>query len=348
MSSRQQYSRREFLGTGARSVLGFAALVTTPGILRTLCISDQSYLERSFVTMGTTATVSAWGESRSHLISATSKVFAELQRLDKMLSLYEPSSQVSRVNQAAGQDPVRVSNEVLDILSAARTFNELTGGSFDVTIEPLMTLWGFRREDHRLRRLPSDAELRDTLDAVGMHQIQVDSSLQTVGLWQSRSKMDLGGIAVGYSVDRVVSILKAEGITAALVNHSGDAYAVGSPPESEGWEVSIPNPLYPYEMMIDLCLTDMAISTSGSYEKYVTVGEERFGHILLPNSGRPSAFSLSTTVIAPSALEADALSTGLFCLPMTRRTSIVKSQPGIRCISVEATPDGKPSVTWIG
>ncbi len=262
--------------------------------------------------MGTVVTIAAYGSSASHAHRAITKAFDELHRLDRMMSLFKSGSELSEVNRSAGKSPVQVSDDFLLLLQKTRTYHIQTHGAFDVTVAPLMRLWGFIGEGGR--GIPSDREINHVIDAVGFQNIEIDPLKKTVALLNQRSSIDFGGIAVGYSVDRVVSILKEEGIESAFVNHSGDAFALGAPADAEGWPVIIPHPLAPQESAASLTLRNQAISTSGNYEKFVEFEHQRFGHILDPFSGRPSNEVMSTSVVAPTALDADALSTGLFCM----------------------------------
>lgn len=315
-------SRRLFLRQSTRALAGGLLLSgLSPALLRRFSYSQTvadtialPQVERAFFTMGTVVTISAYGQSRDQINHAITRVVHEFRRLDDLLSVFKPESEVSRINRKAGKDNTPVGNEVVTLLNQARQYNEITGGAFDVTVEPLMKLWGFRQNPFIRSSLPTDREIAQALDAVGMKNVEVDENGSSVGLLQERSKLDFGGIAVGYSVDSAVRILKEEGIDAAFINHSGDAFALGCPPGTDGWEVSIPNPLRPGELLYDLRLHDRAISTSGGYEKCVLIEGQNYGHIIHPVTGRPPDRMLSTSILAPSATAADALSTATFCM----------------------------------
>ncbi len=284
--------------------------------------------------MGTVVSIQAYGERVSQVNYAITRAQEEFQRLDNLLSLYKPDSLLSRVNRLAGKEEVRVPIEFIALIDSARLFHQQTQGAFDVTVEPLMRLWGFRSEEHSLHRLPSDREIASRLEAVGFHRIAMNRNAQTVGLTHERACLDFGGIAVGYSVDRAVNILRAEGIESAFINHSGDAYALGAPLDAEGWEVAIPNPLNTRETAERLMLRDKAISTSGGYEKFVTAGGDRHGHVLNPATGKSADSLLSATVVADSSLDADALSTGFFCLGVAGSRRSLKNLPLVRLVAI--------------
>lgn len=322
------FSRREFLKRSVRIAPGLVLFSSLPSFLKGKTLHGApAYVERACYTMGTVVTLSAYGESYNHVNQAITKAFQEIQRIDNLMSLYKPESRLSLINRNAGKAPVRVERDLISIIASARHYYTMTRGAFDITIEPLMKLWGFRKEQPTLEHLPSDKEIQSRLEAVGYNNIVINEADQSVGLINPRAQLDLGGIAVGYSVDRAVSILKSEGITSAFLNHSGDAFALDAPENAEGWEIAIPNPHQPNEMMAGYIIRDQAVSTSGSYEKYVTVDAEQFGHILNPQTGKPGTSMQSATVFAPTSLEADALSTGLFCMDATAAQQIVSGLP---------------------
>lgn len=337
----KSYSRREFLKKSAQTASGFALLSSVPSLLRASAFRDSPVLiERAFYTMGTTVTIAAYGESRSHVNRAITCAFRTIQHCDNVMSLYKPESDLCRLNRSGGREPVRVDSSIIDLLRHAEHFYHLSSGAFDITIEPLMHLWGFRNERDERVSIPSDHSIEKVLKAVGIENVVVEDE-HHVGFRNPQTKIDLGGIAVGYSVDAAVEVLKQEGIESAFINHSGDAYALGAPPDSDGWEIGIPNPLNTRELVSRFTLRNKAVSTSGNYEKNIRIRGEIFGHILNPHTGRPGNAANSTTLIADSSLVADALSTGLFCLDDRRQVDPVNRIPGTELIRIEgdtATP----------
>ncbi|MBM3301409.1 MAG: FAD:protein FMN transferase, partial [Deltaproteobacteria bacterium] len=264
---------------------------------------------------------------------AISRAFIEIRHIEELMSLYKPGSDLSRLNQSAGKDPVRVNHDLIEVVEQARHFTAMTKGAFDITIESLMKLWGFRSEESR-SHMPGDGEIRNALEAIGMHNVLVDRTEGSIALLGREAKIDLGGIAVGYSVDRAVEQLRRAGIEQAFINHSGDAYALGVPPESEGWEIGAPDPLNPSEIIATFKLCDRGVSTSGNYEKCLMISSWRVGHILDPRTGRPGNTLLSTTLFAPTVIEADALSTGLFCLDPSDLEKTIKNLKGLELFAI--------------
>lgn len=324
--------RRTFLGATTRSIAGFVLLSAIPPWIRGSVAHTTAYRERSFVTMGSVMTMSVYGPGRREVDEAVNRVVEEFARVERLLSVFDRTSFVSKLNLAAGRNPLPADPDVVELFHSAQAFSESTGGAFDVTVEPLMRRWGFRSETRELKRVPSDRELSDLLGAVGYGNIFLDRKNGLVGLRHPRAAVDLGGIAVGWTIDRAVGILHRYGIVAAFINHAGDAYALGVPEESEGWSVGIPHPDRPGEIIHRMTLRDRAVATSGNYRKFVESDGRRFGHILDPRSGRPGASFLSVTVAAKTALEADAYSTGLYCLGSEKAVRTIDGSLSVICV----------------
>ena len=341
MGAGEGYTRREFLRMSGRAGAGLALLSSVPYFLNGSAIAPEACVTRAQYLMGTVVTITAYGESRAHANEAISRAFDEMRRVDEMMSLYKPESDVSRLNRAAGREAIGVDSSVIEIIEHARSFTLATEGTFDISIEPLMELWGFRSQQSP-HEMPTDTQIRNALETVGMKHVVVECAAQRAGLLNRHARIDLGGIAVGYSVDRAVEALRRAGVERAFINHSGDAYALGAPPERDGWEIGIPDPSCPSEMIATFRLHDRAASTSGNYEKYVTIDDSRVGHILDPHTGRPGRALLSATLLAPTALEADALSTGLFCKELNALQEAVKRS---NCLEVFAVTEDNEQVS---
>lgn len=352
--SLEKINRRKFL---SRLIAGSAGTLFLPSLsqtgfsktfpsLKTNREQSRIFVERAFFTMGTIVTISAYGEDEARVHHAVAKAFHAIQEVDDLMSVYKEDSEVSMLNAAAGQEMIRVHTSIIRILSYAKSFSSFTSGSFDITIEPLMQLWGFRNQTKVLSRIPTDREIRQTLDTIGSQNIFIDEKENRVGFLHPNSRIDLGGIAVGYSVDRAVNVLHDEGIESAFINHSGDAFALGSPPDSDGWNIAIPHPQNPDDVIESFTLRDKAVSTSGNYHSYTECQSKRFGHILDPHRGIPGEGMLSATIIADSSIEADALATGLFCMGKEKLEEAMRHLPGTDVFSVYADGDSI-GTTWI-
>ena len=274
--------------------------------------SDQQYVRRTIYTMGTLVSIQVYGNDVRYIHNAINKAFAEVRRLDALLSVYDSASEISAINACAGESTVPVSAETMDVIQHAVRYSESTNSVFDCTVEPLMRLWGFRNPTGIPLPPPSDNVVMKVMDAVGYRNISIAPASRSIGLLKRYSAIDLGGIAVGYSVDRMAAILKKEGIASALINHSGDIAAIGAPPDSAGWDIGIPSIRNSKEIVHHLRLKDQAISTSGSSEKFRIFNGRQHCHIIDTLNGVPSAFHQSVSVITQSSMTADVFSTALF------------------------------------
>lgn len=302
-------SRRDFLKQTTRLTLGGIILGGIPTLSTK---TKHAPVHRAFYTMGTIVTIHAYGEESKATHRAISKAQEEFQRIDAWMSVYKPESQVSRINRFAGEKEVEVNQSVLEVLRSARKFYEDTQGAFNVCVEPLMRLWGFRNDPKTLLQLPSDREINRAKEAAAIRHLVINEKENKAGLLHRDASIDLGGIAVGYSVDRAGAILKSEGIDNFLIDHSGDILAAGTPPDQDGWVVSVPDPKKRSEMAASFSIKNRAVSTSGNYESFVLCRDKSIGHIMDPDTGYPSERLLSFTAICPTAMEADAYSTGCF------------------------------------
>src|SRR5260370_30869835 len=214
--------------------------------------------------MGSTYSVAVYGENRQKLQVAVAQALEEARRLDEMLSNYRPESEWSQVNRLAAEKPVQISEELFQLLAACVEYSRQSEGTFDITVGPLMKVWGFYKGTGHL---PHRAEVRGALEKVGYRNILLDEKTLTVRFAQSGVEMDPGGIGKGYAVDRMVDILKQNGIRSALLSAAGSSiYALGAPPGESGWKVSIKDPKDTRKSVETVTLKDESMSTSGNYE----------------------------------------------------------------------------------
>jgi len=320
-------SRRAFLQRSA----ALAAAAAFPPALLLARPEAGPMIERAAFTMGSIVTIKAYGGSDCR--SVIEEAIAAMKTVDRLLSVYDAQSELSAVNRLAYGSEVAVSSGMLAVLGEARRFWEITGGAFDVTVEPLMELYGFRDEADR-HRYPSDREITDRLAGVGMGHVILDRDRSTVRFDHERTRLDFGGIGVGFALDRAAHILRSGGVRAALINHSGDLYAIGAPPGAEAWEIGITDPRNTAGIITTVGIRDQALSTSGNYEEFIEADGRRVGHLLDPANGRTASSMLSGTAIAATAIEADALSTGCFILGIERTGLLLRRFSAERFIAV--------------
>ena len=233
------HSRRRFLKLSSAIALG-AALRPSSLFADTASV----LVERAAFTMGSIVTIKVYAENVPLAESAIREAFEIMKAVDAGMSVYAPSSGLCGLNRHGHGRAVACSADLIGLLAACADYNRSTHGAFDVTIEPLMELYGFR-SDGGAGRYPSDRQIAGCLDGVGMKNVLIDRSARTVSLAHPGTRIDLGGIAVGFALDRAAALLRSRGIMCALINHSGDLIAIGAPPGDRGWEIGITDPVRP-------------------------------------------------------------------------------------------------------
>jgi len=262
-------------------------------------------LEKSADAMGATFTIALYGTDGVPMEAAVDAALAEAQRLDALLSNYRPESEWSMVNRTAAVRPVKVSAELFRLLSACLDYSRESEGAFDITVGPLMKIWGFYKSSGHLA---PKSELQAALSKIGYRHIHLDAAAQTISFDSRGVEMDPGGIGKGYAVDRMVDILKERGFERALVAGSDSSiYGLGAPPEEpQGWEVNIRDPKNSRRAVASVYLKDMSMSTSGSYEKFFQAEGRTYSHIMDPRTGYPAQGTVSVSVVAPHTIDSEA------------------------------------------
>ncbi len=269
-------------------------------------------LERSLDVMGTTYTVTVYGEDQYKLDGAIDDVFDEARRLDRMLSNYRPESEWSRVNQQAFNAPVHLSEELYQLLDACLRYSRESEGAFDITVGPLMKIWGFYKGTEHI---PHQAEIRSARERIGYQHIHLDPAARTVR-FDAPVDMDPGGIGKGYAVDRMVDIFRRDGVGTALISAGGSSiYGLGAPPsEPRGWHIVLPDPRDARKTAWEIYLRDMSMSTSGTTEKFFVAGGRTYSHLMDPRTGYPVQGMLTVSVVAPKTLDSEAWGKPYFVL----------------------------------
>jgi thiamine biosynthesis lipoprotein len=265
-------------------------------------------VERARVSMGSELRLTAWTSDEANAAAAFEHVFEDFEYLDRMLSVWHPDSDVSRLNASAGQGAIRMNPITIEILQIARGVSEQTGGKFDVTFGALSGLWKFDHDQDE--RVPPRDEVLARLPLVDFRQLEIDVPAGTARLRQPGMRVHLGGIGKGYAVDRAATILRSHGITDFMIQAGGDLY-VGGRHGERPWRGAIKDPRGD-GIFAAIDLRNETLSTSGDYERFFFVGGRRYHHILDPDTGEPARSSRSVTIVTGRAVMADALSTGVF------------------------------------
>ncbi len=304
-----------------------ALFLCQPMILFGAWFNDQAAI------MGTRISVEVWHDDQTTAEEAIEAVFTEFRRLDQALSPYIESSELYRANQLAAIEPLAISKEFFDLLKASLTFSQLTDGAFDITFASV----GYQY-DYRKGTKPSDQEIADALPLINYRLISLDEKKQTVSFGAQGVRIDLGGIAKGYAVDRGIALLKQQGIEHALITAGGDSRLLGDH-RGRPWHIGIQAPRDKKALAAVLPLSETAISTSGDYERYFERDGVRYHHIISPKTGRSAGELRSVTILGPNATRTDALSTSVFVLGLEKGLALIDRLEDVEAVIIDS--DGK-------
>ena len=280
--------------------------------------------------MGTAIHVELWGDDRAAAAAAIDAVMQEMHRIDALMSHYKDSSELSRVNRDAARQPVEVSVELFDLLERSIAFSELSGGAFDITCAGAGHLYDYRRHIR-----PTEQQLSAVRGTIGYRHLRLDRGTRTVRYAREGVRIDLGGFAKGYAVDNGAAILARLGVRHAVVAAGGDSRMLGDRC-GRPWTVGVRDPRREGEVVALLPLEDVAVSTSGDYERYFDDGDERCHHLIDPRTGKSPRAVHSVTVIASDGLTSEALSKTVFVLGVEQGMRIVESIPEADAVVIDA------------
>ncbi len=281
--------------------------------------------------MGTRVSVELWHEDETRGRELVDEVLAEYRRIDARMSTYKVDSEISIINRSAAAAPVVASDELFALIGRALELSGRSDGAFDITYDSVGYLYDFRA-----RQRPSASEIDARLDAIDYRHVMLDSGSNSIAFADPGVRINLGGIAKGYAIERGAMILEEAGVQYALLNAGGDTRVVGDR-RGQPWIVGIRHPRADDEVVTRLPLVDEAISTSGDYERFFEEDGQRYHHIINPTTGAPTEGILSVTVIGPDATMTDGLSTTLFVLGVDRGIEFIESMPQYEAIVVDAS-----------
>jgi FAD:protein FMN transferase len=286
--------------------------------------------------MGTSMTIEVSGGDAASRADVIDEAFASMVEIDRLMSNYRTDSELTEINTEAAAHPVHVSDPMWGVLSAAQMVSQRSGGAFDVTVGPLVRLWGFHdKKPH----IPTDTELQQVRPLIGYQNLVLNPGAQTVSFKRSGVELDLGGIAKGFAVELAGGVLRRRGYS-GLIDAGGNQYLVGHPAGKSSWQMGIEDPDKPGGLLGVLDLEGGAISTSGGYHNFFVANGKTYGHLLDPRSLKPSDSALSVTIVSPDATLADALSKPAFILGPVAGLKFVESFPGTMAIIATRRADG--------
>jgi thiamine biosynthesis lipoprotein len=264
---------------------------------------------RQYPIMGTMAQVTVYG-SKELTEKAADAVQDEFIRVENHCNIFNPDSELSRLNKSAFNEPFKCSDLLWDILMESKRFYQISNGAFDISAKPLMKLWGFYRKQ---KKLPDQSEIDKVLKYTGLDKVKFNEQDHSIKFTIPDLSLDLGGIAKGYAVGLAAKKAKELGISRGLINLGGNMYCFPEPPPGKkAYTIAIRNPLDKSTVCGTVDLKNTSVATSGNYERYVIIDGQRYTHIMNVKTGKPVKNMLSATVITPLATDSDALSTSIF------------------------------------
>jgi thiamine biosynthesis lipoprotein len=303
-------------------------------VLLSLCVQSAALAEwyqQQRDIMGTRVSVELWHAETAVAAECSQRVFAEMDRINALMSSYLDSSELTFINNNAAIAAVEISDELALLVEKSIYFSEISQGAFDITYASIGYAY-----DYRKRQQPSDQSIAKKLPAIDYHHIELANN--RIRFNHNAVRIDLGGIAKGYAVDRAADIIRQCGISKAMVSAGGDSRILGDR-VGRPWIIGIQHPRDPAGIALRLPLSDSAVSTSGDYERFFIDNGKRVHHIINPSTGRSATASWSATVTGPDAMTTDALSTTLFILGAAKGLALIESLEGIDAIIIDN--DGK-------
>ena len=309
------------------ALLFILALVTTFN----LHAAQQPY-KRTLKLMGSRFDITVVADDEAQGEAYIDWAVAEITRIEKLISSWDPNSQTSAINANAGKKPVKVDRELIELIQRAIAISKLTDGAFDISYASMDKIWKF---DGSMTAMPDAQTITNSVEKVGFQNIVIDSEASTVFLKKEGMKIGFGAIGKGYAADKAKQLLIEKGVSAGIINASGDMNTWGKQTNGNPWKVAITNPLDKNKVFALLPIVNSAVVTSGDYEKYVTFNGTRYAHIIDPRTGYPATGIISATVFAPKAELADALATSVFVIGIEVGLNRINQLPGIECIIVD-------------
>ena len=295
------------------------------------CSAQQTF-HRTLKLMGSRFNITVVANDSVQGNNAINTAISEITRIEKLISSWDINSQTSKINKNAGIQPVVVNAELFNLIKRAISISKLTDGAFDISYASMDRIWKF---DGSMTQMPSKKEITASVAKVGFQNIILDKTKNTVFLKQKGMKIGFGAIGKGYAADKAKTLLISKGVSAGIINASGDMNTWGNQPNGKPWKVAITNPMNKNKVFALFPLVNSAVVTSGNYEKFVNLNGKRYTHIIDPRTGYPSSGIISVTVFAPKAELADALATSIFVMGINVGLNRVNQLPKVECIIID-------------
>jgi len=289
--------------------------------------------------MGTIIQLKVYGGNAE---KATEEALKRISDIENKMSVNIKTSEITKLNAKAGISGEKLSADTYSVIEKAVQYSKLTEGALDVTIEPIVKLWGIGTDKERV---PSKDEINEKLKLVNYQDIILDKKNSMIKLKRTNQAIDLGAVAKGYTADELKKVLENNKISSAIINLGGNIYALGNKPDGTSWNIGIQNPLNTRGQYLGTVnITDKSVVTSGNYERYFIKDGKRYHHIFDPKTGYPSEKGLiSTTIVSDKSIDGDALSTSTYVLGLEKAFKLIESMKGVDAIFI--TSDKKVYVT---
>lgn len=294
----------------------------------------QNIFKKEMILMGCVFDITVVANSKEEGDRFIQMGVDEISRIEKIISSWDANSQTSEVNKNAGIKPVKVNNELFELVYRAKKVSQITDGAFDISYASMDRIWKF---DGSVTQMPSKEIIQNSVDKVGYKNIVLDENNKTIFLKHRGMKIGFGAIGKGYAADKTKKLLIGKGVKAGIINASGDMNTWGTRPNGKEWTVAITNPKNKKHAFGILPISNKAVVTSGNYEKFILLNGERYAHIIDPRTGYPTKGILSVSVFANSAELADALATSVFVMGVEVGLNRINQLKGVECIIVDDT-----------
>jgi len=257
----------------------------------------------------------------------------EIQRIEKKLTTFSSDSETAKINEMAGISAVRVSLETIELIERSIKISQITQGAFDITYGSIdKKLWNF---DDKMKALPDKETAKKMVRLINYRNILIDKKESTVFLKEKGMRIGFGGIGKGYAAEMAKKVMRSMGTTSGIVNASGDLTTWGTQPNGKPWTIGIANPNAAHQVFSYLTLTDMAVATSGNYEKYIMIGGKKYSHTIHPKTGLPVTGIKSVTIITPNAEVADAMATPVTIMGIEAGLDMINQINSIEAIIID-------------